>query len=93
MSDQDSGDFEGLPPDEATDTDELLDEDDADAPEHWVAADRWGTTPREEAEGEPLSLRLTQEEPEDAPPEPDQPVADTPLEELHLVDQDEVDRG
>ena len=58
MSDRNTGDFEGLPPDEATDPDEQPHEEDADPPEEWVAADRWGTTSREQREGEPLSLRL-----------------------------------
>ena len=52
---------------------EQLDEDElgvdplergVDPPEHWSAADRHGTTPREMREGETLDQRLAQEEPE-----------------------------
>lgn len=52
---------------------EQLDEDElgvdplergVEPPEHWSAADRHGTTPRELREGETLDQRLAQEEPE-----------------------------
>jgi len=52
---------------------EQLDEDElgvdplergVDPPEHWSAAARHGTTPRELREGETLDQRLAQEEPE-----------------------------
>ncbi|HEY3258976.1 MAG TPA: hypothetical protein VGJ95_01690 [Pseudonocardiaceae bacterium] len=85
MTDRDTGDFEGLPPDEATDQDEVGELEYTDPPDDWAAADRYGTTPREENEGEPLSLRLTEELPEDA--QPDDEAQDTPLGEwLRLVD-------
>lgn len=35
-------------------------------PEDWAGADRWGTTPREQREGRPLSDRLAQERPDPA---------------------------
>ena len=86
MNDRDTGEYEGLSPAEATDPDQRADEEIAEVPEDWSAADRWGTTPREEYEGEPLNLRLTEELPEDAPPEPERPCPDTLLDELHEVD-------
>ncbi|GAB3008535.1 hypothetical protein [Saccharothrix stipae] len=39
-------------------------EEGVDPPEHWSGADRHGTTPREQREGETLDQRLAQEEPE-----------------------------
>jgi protease I len=54
-------------------TSEQLDEDELatdplgrgmEPPDDWSAADRFGTTPREERDGEPLDERLTEEEPE-----------------------------
>jgi len=45
--------------------DDVLDEGYA-APEKWSAADRYGTTGEEEIAGEPLDLRLAQEEPDPA---------------------------
>jgi len=88
MTDRDTGDFEGLPPDEATDPDEVGEAEYTDPPDDWEAANRFGTTPREQSEGEPLSLRLTEEMPDDAPPEPDEDeTQDTPLGEgLRIVD-------
>ncbi|MGH3620424.1 MAG: hypothetical protein ACRDQ5_01355 [Sciscionella sp.] len=70
---------------------EELDEDDlgadpvergVDPPEDWSAADRHGMTAREQAEGENLDERLSEELPDvgDAPLE--RPVADTPLDQL-----------
>ena len=89
MTDRDTGDFEGLSPEEATDSDEVGELESTDPPEDWTAADRWGVTPFEEAEGEPLSLRLTEELPDDALPEPDEDEAqDTPFGEgLRVVDE------
>jgi hypothetical protein len=43
-----------------------------DPPEHWSGVDRWGTTPREEREGEPLDQRLAEEVPDIQPDVPDQ---------------------
>jgi hypothetical protein len=40
-----------------------------DPPEHWSAAQRRGTTPREQREPAPLDERLAEERP-DIPPEP-----------------------
>lgn len=89
MPDQDTGDFDGLPPDEATDSDERdeNDEEYTDPPDDWVAADRYGVTHREESEGSPLSLRLTEELPDDAVADLDNEPQDTPLgENLHIID-------
>lgn len=61
------------PPDPDMTTSEQLDEDElgtdpledgADAPDDYSAADRFGTTRREQREGEPLERRLAEEEPE-----------------------------
>jgi len=85
MSDPDTGDFDGLPPQEALDQDERLDGDDdtVDPPERWHGANQYGTTPAEEAAGEPLDMRLAQERPDDEPVDvPDRPVAVTPIDEL-----------
>ena len=58
------------------DSTEELDEDELgtdplegglDAPDGWAEADRWGTTPREEREGESLDQRLREEEPDVEP--------------------------
>jgi hypothetical protein len=35
-----------------------------DPPEDWSAANRWGTTPFEESQGEPLDQKLAEEQPE-----------------------------
>jgi hypothetical protein len=88
MTDRDTGDFEGLSPEEATDLDEVGEEECTDPPDDWQAADRFGTTPREQSEGEPLSLRLTEELPDGAPPEADEgETPDTPLGEgLRVMD-------
>lgn len=43
--------------------DDLLDEGYA-PPDHWSTAEKYGTTAREQAEGETLEQRLEQEEPE-----------------------------
>jgi hypothetical protein len=99
MSDPDTGDFEGLRPQEATDSDERGETEYTDPPDDWTAADRFGTTPREQREGPPLSLRLTEELPEDAPPEPEQNMPPDPErpddtdgpDRLHVVDTDELD--
>lgn len=64
---------EGYAPDETTA--EELDEDrltadpleaGMDPPEHWSGADKYGTTPYEEAHARPLEERLAEEEPEGA---------------------------
>jgi hypothetical protein len=92
MSDPDTGDIEGLRPQEATDPDERGEDEFTDPPDDWAAADRFGTTPREQREGEPLSLRLTEEQPEDAPPEPEQPAADADPDDLQVVTADDLER-
>ncbi|MGH3628079.1 MAG: hypothetical protein ACRDRL_11660 [Sciscionella sp.] len=71
---------------------EELDEDDLGAdpvavgvtpPEDWVAADRFGTTQREQEQGEPLGARLDQERADvDLDAVPDKPVASTDVTEL-----------
>jgi hypothetical protein len=35
-----------------------------DPPEHWSKAERWGSTPREQRQGESLNQRLAEEEPD-----------------------------
>lgn len=86
MSDPDTGDFDGLPPQEALDTDERLDGDDesVDPPDAWRGADRFGTTHAEEAAGAPLEDRLAEELPDEAPVDdlPDQAVSDMPIDDL-----------
>jgi hypothetical protein len=52
-----------------------------DPPEHWSAADRWGTTPAEQRVGESLGARLAQEQHEEQPisaidDDPGAPAAD-----------------
>ncbi|MCP2254148.1 hypothetical protein LY13_002913 [Prauserella aidingensis] len=43
-----------------------------DPPEQWSGVDRWGTTPAEEREGEPLEERLAEEQPDTpVPPSPE----------------------
>jgi hypothetical protein len=66
---------------------EELDQDDLGAepldagvepPDHWAAADDFGTTSAEEAAGETLDQRLSRERPDVAPGEaPERPAADT----------------
>jgi len=58
-------------------------EDGIDPPEHWAAADRFGTTPREQREGESLDQKLSEEQPDVEPPGmPERPVAATPASQL-----------
>jgi hypothetical protein len=76
---------------------ESLDEDElatdpleagVEPPEHWAAADEFGTTPNEQRSGETLDQRLPQEEP-DIVPDEDRPV---PLaDELDYPPEDELD--
>ncbi|MFI2561291.1 hypothetical protein [Nocardia farcinica] len=52
-----------------------------DPPEHWTAADKYGTTPWEQAHPRPIGDRLTEEEPDidpdrQAPPADDQRLTD-----------------
>lgn len=71
---------------------EALDEDDMgtdplergmDPAEGWSAADRYGTTAREQATDRPLAERLREESPDvTGEPVPQRPVAATPIEEL-----------
>ena len=93
MSDPDTGDFEGLPPQEATDPDEVGEDSYHDPPDDWEAADRYGTTPREQRDGEPLSLRVAEEEPEERLPGPDDEEEDSPLGEGLRVVEELPDRG
>ena len=82
-----------LSPSEGLDADEVRNDDGdevVDPPEDWSAADKFGTTQREEQEGESLDERLAEEEPDVEPAEPlDKPVAATPEDEL-TEDVDEV---
>ncbi|WET77843.1 hypothetical protein P3102_27720 [Amycolatopsis sp. QT-25] len=67
MSDRESAEPETLNPSEALDEDELrVDplEEGVEPPEHWSAADRFGTTPREIREGESHAMRLAEEVPD-----------------------------
>ncbi|MGO1052295.1 hypothetical protein [Crossiella sp. CA198] len=57
-------------------------EEGVEPPEDWAEADRFGTTAREMADGEPLADRLAEEVPDQAPEVPGRPLADTPDEEL-----------
>ncbi|MCQ4122348.1 hypothetical protein [Rhodococcus tibetensis] len=82
-----------LNPAESLDADEVRNNDGddvVDPPEHWSEADKFGTTPREEREGESLDQKLSEEEP-DVPVEvpPEIPVAAAPNESLT---EDDVDR-
>lgn len=92
-SDVDTGDFEGLNPQEATDSDErfgdaprpgyIPDENEYDPPDSWSGANRHGTTPAEEAEGETLDQRLREEQPDIEPVEqPERSLAETPIDQL-----------
>jgi hypothetical protein len=83
---------EGLEPSEALDEDELrVDplEEGIEPPEHWSAADRFGTTPRETREGEPMDQRLAEEVPDTEPePVPERPLAVTPADQLDETVED-----
>ncbi|OLL19123.1 MULTISPECIES: hypothetical protein [unclassified Rhodococcus (in: high G+C Gram-positive bacteria)] len=86
-----------LSPSEGLDSDEVRNDDGdevVDPPEGWSGADRFGTTQREEQEGESLGQRLAEEEPDVAPPEPlERPVAAMPDDELTEDIVDEVYDG
>ncbi|NCL75081.1 hypothetical protein [Rhodococcus sp. YH1] len=86
-----------LSPSEGLDSDEVRNDDGdevVDPPEGWSGADRFGTTQREEQEGESLDQRLAEEEPDVAPPEPlERPVAAMPDDELTEDIVDEVYDG
>lgn len=86
MSDRDAAEPESLAPSEALDEDELrVDplEEGVEPPEHWSAANRFGTTPREVREGEPMDQRLAEEVPDNEPePVPERPLAVTPADQL-----------
>lgn len=59
-----------LSPSESLDSDEVRNNDGdevVDPPEGWSGADKFGTTPREEQEGESLDQRLAEEEPDVEP--------------------------
>ena len=93
MTDRDTGDFEGLPPDEATDSDEIGFEEPLDPPDHWSAANKYGTTPFEESLGEPIDLQLRAEVP-DRPPRRNRGVPRSLQDEFdgsvhHIVGPDE----
>ncbi|KOS54308.1 MULTISPECIES: hypothetical protein [Rhodococcus] len=86
-----------LSPSEGLDSDEVRNDDGdeaVDPPEGWSGADRFGTTQREEQEGESLDQRLAEEEPDVAPAEPlERPVAAMPDDELTEDVVDEVVDG
>ncbi|MCR6484748.1 hypothetical protein M8542_18125 [Amycolatopsis sp. OK19-0408] len=92
MSDRDAAEPESLTPSEALDEDELrVDplEEGVEPPEHWSAASRYGTTPREVREGEPMAQRLAEEVPDTEPePVPERPLAATPAAELDETVED-----
>ncbi|MEV7096559.1 hypothetical protein AB0M80_27275 [Amycolatopsis sp. NPDC051045] len=92
MSDRDSAEPQSLSPSEALDEDELrVDplEEGVEPPEHWSAANRYGTTPREIREGEPMDQRLAEEVPDAEPePVPERPLAATPAAELDETIED-----
>ena len=92
MSDRDAAEPESLSPSEALDEDDLrVDplEEGVEPPERWSAANRYGTTPREVHEGEPMGLRLAEEEPDVEPdPVPERPLAATPAEDLDETIED-----
>jgi hypothetical protein len=71
---------------ESTDSDELgekVGDSIAEPPENWAAANRVGTTAREERDGETLDERLAEERPDVAPvDQPDRPSANTAPENL-----------
>lgn len=59
--------LDALPPDEATDSDELLNADGdevVDPPEGWHGADKFGLTQQEAVQGESLEDKLDAERPE-----------------------------
>jgi hypothetical protein len=92
VSDRDSAESQSLSPSEALDEDELrVDplEEGIEPPEHWSAANRYGTTPREIREGEPMDQRLAEEVPDAEPePVPERPLAATPAAELDETIED-----
>ncbi|MBF6175585.1 hypothetical protein [Nocardia blacklockiae] len=47
-------------------------EEGMDPPEHWSEADKYGTTPWEEAHDRPLGERLAEEQPDTEPAPPDE---------------------
>lgn len=49
-------------------------EEGIEPPERYAVSDRFGTTPNEEREGEPLEDRLRQERPDLEPEDPDRPL-------------------
>ncbi|KAA9165741.1 hypothetical protein FPZ12_004425 [Amycolatopsis acidicola] len=58
-------------------------EEGVEPPERYAHSDGFGTTPREEYEGEPLDSRLDQERADVQPDRiPDRPIAVTPADEL-----------
>lgn len=64
-------------------------EEGIEPPERYAYSDRFGTTPREEAEGESLEDRLRQEQADVQPDEvPELPVAATPAEDLDETIED-----
>lgn len=50
-------------------------EEGVEPPERYAFSDRFGTTPNEERDGEPLDERLRQERPDVQPEDPDRPPA------------------
>ncbi|MFZ2177204.1 MAG: hypothetical protein WAW17_24850 [Rhodococcus sp. (in: high G+C Gram-positive bacteria)] len=90
-----------LNPSESLDSDEVRNNDGddvVDPPDAWCEADRFGTTAREEREGESLDAKLSEEEPDVALEEPlEIPVSVLPDDELSEdvdqfpLDEEEID--
>lgn len=61
-------------------------------PEQWSGVDRWGTTPFEQREGEPLDERLAEERPDTPAAPPPEQETDVPP-ELDTASGDEAGEG
>lgn len=84
-----AGPDDTLRPSEATDSDELRNDDGdivVDPPESWSEADKFGMTAREAREGESLDDRIAAEE-------PDVTEAAAPAAQSALIDEDTTGRA
>ncbi|WP_084721679.1 hypothetical protein [Rhodococcus marinonascens] len=99
MSSED-GPGETLSPSESLDSDDVRNNDGddvVDPPDGWSEADKFGTTAREEREGESLDVKLSEEEPDVAFEEQlDVPIANLSDDELstdvdRVIDGDDVE--
>lgn len=71
---------------ESMDSDEIRNDDGdivVDPPEGWSGVDKWGITAREEREGEPLDIRLAEEEPDVTDVNEEYPLEDSPPGRAH----------